>query len=175
MRRNFRQRLLGLSQVKAGRGLVRNMSGDNRGEASIMYSKILVPVDLAETELAGRALDAATSFALASNGHVRLVYVQPFVPLPYMEFVPANFDTEQKAQSEEALAKAAASLKLPKGQVSAKVLNGSIHSAVLDEAKDWGADLIVVWSHRPGLAAYLIGSNAATIVRHATCSVLVCR
>ncbi len=37
------------------------------------------------------------------------------------------------------------------------------------------ADLIVVGSHRPNWSTYLIGSNAANIVRHAQCSVLVMR
>ena len=47
--------------------------------------------------------------------------------------------------------------------------------ARLAEAEDWGADLIVVGSHRPTMATYLLGSNAKTIVRHAKCSVLVVR
>jgi nucleotide-binding universal stress UspA family protein len=33
----------------------------------------------------------------------------------------------------------------------------------------------VIGSHRPSMAIYLIGSNAARIVRHAKCSVLVVR
>ncbi|MCC2654076.1 MAG: universal stress protein UspA, partial [Microvirga sp.] len=46
---------------------------------------------------------------------------------------------------------------------------------VLDEAEQTGADLVVVGSHRPTMATYLLGSNASTIVRHAKCSVLVVR
>jgi nucleotide-binding universal stress UspA family protein len=46
---------------------------------------------------------------------------------------------------------------------------------VLAEAEEWGADLVVVGSHRPTMATYLLGSNAKTIVRHAKCSVLVVR
>ena len=37
------------------------------------------------------------------------------------------------------------------------------------------SDLIVVGSHRPSMATYLLGSNASTIVRHARSSVLVVR
>jgi nucleotide-binding universal stress UspA family protein len=43
------------------------------------------------------------------------------------------------------------------------------------DATEWGADLIVVGSHRPVMSDYLLGSNAKTIVRHAQCSVLVVR
>jgi nucleotide-binding universal stress UspA family protein len=52
---------------------------------------------------------------------------------------------------------------------------GSIYHEVLHEVEDMGADLVVVGSHRPSMRSYLLGSNAATIVRHATCSVLVVR
>ena len=37
------------------------------------------------------------------------------------------------------------------------------------------ADLIVVGSHRPAMRDYLLGTNAARVVRHAHCSVLVAR
>lgn len=140
-----------------------------------MYSSILVPVDLAETPLAARAIEAAVAFATSTAGRIRLVYVRPFVPMPYMEYVPAHFDAGQKAEMEADLAKVAASVAYDKDKVSTKVLDGSVHSAVLDEAASWGADLIIVWSHRPGFATYLIGSNAATMVRHSECSVLVVR
>jgi nucleotide-binding universal stress UspA family protein len=162
-----------LRQVKALQANGAHKGASNR--RNTMYSSILVPVDLAETELAARAIEAAVTFAKTSGGRIRLVYVRPFVPMPYMEYVPANFDAGQKAEMEADLAKVAASVPYDKDKVSMAVLDGSIHSAVLDEAKSWGADLIIVWSHRPGFATYLIGSNAATMVRHSTCSVLVVR
>jgi nucleotide-binding universal stress UspA family protein len=52
---------------------------------------------------------------------------------------------------------------------------GSVYDDVLQEAEKSAADLIVVGSHRPSMATYLIGSNAVRIVRHAKCSVLVVR
>jgi nucleotide-binding universal stress UspA family protein len=140
-----------------------------------MYSAILVPVDLAEPEFAGKAIEAAVSAAKDSGGKIRLVYVKPFVPMPYMEYVPASFDSARDEELKVDLAKIAAGIAYDKDKVSTGILTGSVHSAVLDEAERWGADLIVVWSHRPGFATYLIGSNAATIVRHSTCSVLVVR
>ncbi len=140
-----------------------------------MFSSILVPVDLAEPALAMPAINAAVTFAKSTNGRVRLVYVRSLVPVTYMEFVPADFDVEQQADCERRLNELAPMVDLPKDKVSTKVLLGSIHSETLREAESWGADLVVVWSHRPGFAAYLLGSNAATIVRHAKCSVLVVR
>ncbi len=45
-----------------------------------MFKKILVPVDLAETELTQWALEVATELGRASNADLRIVNVQ--VPLP---------------------------------------------------------------------------------------------
>lgn len=140
-----------------------------------MYKSILVPVDIAEPEMAEPAIAAATSFARASGGAVRLVYVRSLVPVTYMEFVPAGFDAEQQENAEAKLAAIAAKIDLPEAQVSAKVLIGSVHGEVLAEADASGADLVVIGSHEPGILAYVIGSNASSIVRRAKCSVLVVR
>jgi hypothetical protein len=45
----------------------------------------------------------------------------------------------------------------------------------LGVAEEAGADLVVVGSHRPAMKDYLLGTNAARVVRHARCSVLVAR
>jgi nucleotide-binding universal stress UspA family protein len=52
---------------------------------------------------------------------------------------------------------------------------GSIYAEILAVAEEVEADLIVVGSHRPAMKDYLLGTNAARVVRHARCSVLVAR
>lgn len=140
-----------------------------------MFRTILVPVDLGEPEAAGPALARAVAMAEASGGTLRLIYVRSILPVTYMEFVPPSFDAEQQADAERRLADLAATVTLPAERISAVVRVGSVYGEVLDEAEKTGADLVVVGSHRPSMATYLLGSNAATIVRHATCSVLVVR
>jgi nucleotide-binding universal stress UspA family protein len=140
-----------------------------------MFKAILVPVDLAEPETSAPALERAVGLAEASGGTVRLIYVRSILPVTYMEFVPPAFDSEQQADTERGLAAIAAGVALPKERVSSVVRMGSVYAEVLDEAERIGADLVVVGSHRPSMATYLLGSNAATIVRHARCSVLVVR
>jgi universal stress protein F len=93
----------------------------------------------------------------------------------FMEYVPPSFDDKQQSEAETNLAALAAKIDLPKDRVSWAVRMGAVYSEVLAEAKSFGADLVVVGSHRPGMASYLLGSNASTIVRHAPCSVLVVR
>lgn len=140
-----------------------------------MFKTILVPVDLAEVEAARPALEKAVSLAHSSHGTIRLVYVRTLLPLTPMEFVPPTFDAEQQESAEARLADVAAGVPLPADRISAVVRLGSVYNEVLHEADTTGSDLIVVGSHRPSMATYLLGSNAATIVRHAKCSVLVVR
>jgi nucleotide-binding universal stress UspA family protein len=140
-----------------------------------MFKTILVPVDLGEVEAAQPAIDKAVELADSSGGSLRLIYVRAIVPVTYMEFMPPAFDEEQQGAAEEKLAHVAASVALPAERVSAVVRLGSVYAEILDEAEKTGADLIVVGSHRPTMATYLLGSNASTIVRHARCSVLVVR
>jgi len=53
-------------------------------------------------------------------------------------------------------------------------MKGDPESAILEHAKEWGADLIVVRSHDCSrLERLLIGSIAERVVKHAPCSVLV--
>ena len=85
------------------------------------------------------------------------------------------FDVEQAKRSKEALDAILGGIDLPADRKSAATRAGGIYHELLEEASEWDADLIVVGSHRPVMADYLLGSNAKTIVRHAQCSVLVVR
>ena len=52
---------------------------------------------------------------------------------------------------------------------------GSIHREIIAAAEKANADLIVMASHKPTARDYLLGANAAHVVRHAACSVMVVR
>ena len=140
-----------------------------------MFKHILVPVDLAETELAKSAIDAAIGMARQSGGTVRLINVLPITPVMLAEYVPPDFEAQQKSASEEALTIIANECGLADGKVTSVVRQGGIYHEVLEEAKAIGADLIVMSSHRPAMRTYFLGSNAGHVVRYAKCSVLVLR
>jgi nucleotide-binding universal stress UspA family protein len=140
-----------------------------------VFKTILVPIDLDDIRTAKPALDRAVSMAHAAQGTLRLIHVRSILPITFMEFVPPRFDEEQQQDCERKLAEVAAGVPLPGERVSTVVRMGAVYNEVLHEAGRIEADLIVVGSHRPTTANYLLGSNAATIVRHAPCSVLVVR
>jgi nucleotide-binding universal stress UspA family protein len=140
-----------------------------------MYKKILVPVDLADTDLAKPAVETAVNMAKASGGTVRLINVLPMTPVMLAEYVPPDFDVQQRKSSAEALTIVARECALDSGRVSTNVRQGGIYHEVLEEAQAIGADLIVMSSHRPAMRTYFLGSNAGHVVRYAKCSVLVVR
>jgi nucleotide-binding universal stress UspA family protein len=140
-----------------------------------MFQRIILAIDLADAGSSPKALEQAIDLASQSGGLLRLVNVQPLMPATFMEYVPADFDEEQEKRARAALDEIAAKINLPKERVTTAVLSGGIYHELLHDAAEWGADLIVVGSHRPVMSDYLLGSNAKTIVRHAQCSVLVVR
>jgi len=140
-----------------------------------MFQKILVPVDLADPDFVKPALDTAVELARASGGAVRLVNVIPMTPVMLAEYVPPDFDVQQRGSAEEALAIIAKDSGLEAAKVSTVVRQGGIYHEVLEEAKVFGCDVIVMSSHRPAMKTYFLGSNAGHMVRYAKCSVLVVR
>lgn len=140
-----------------------------------MFKSILVPVDLADPDHAKPAIDTACAMARASSGSVRLINVLPMTPVMLAEYVPPDFDEQQRKSAEEALIALARDCGLDEKSVSSVVRQGGIYHEVIEEAKAMPADLIVMTSHRPDMRSYFLGSNAGHMVRYAPCSVLVLR
>src|SRR5262249_23373383 len=140
-----------------------------------MFKSILVPIDLADTDLARPAIATAATLSQALSGTVRILNVMPMTPGMLAEYVPADFDTQQRQTSEEALAIVAKESGIDASRISYVVRQGGIYHEILEEAAEMKADLIVMTSHRPAMRTYFLGSNAGHVVRYAKCSVLVVR
>jgi nucleotide-binding universal stress UspA family protein len=140
-----------------------------------MFKSILVPIDLADTELAKPAIATAATLSQTYRGTVRLLNVLPMTPVMLAEYVPVDFDFQQRQSSEEALAIVARESGIDAERISSVVRQGGIYHEILQEAAAINADLIVMTSHRPAMRTYFLGSNAGHVVRYATCSVLVVR
>ena len=140
-----------------------------------MFRSIVVPVDLAEVEISQPAIATAVAMAKQSGGRITLVNVVPIMPVMMLDTVPVSYEAEVAEKAQTSLAEVAATVDLPRDRVTAVVKIGGVYHEVLDVAAQESADLVLVGSHRPAMATYLLGSNATAIVRHAKCSVLVLR
>ena len=140
-----------------------------------MYHQILVPIDLTDPELAKPAIASAVAMAAQGDGKVRLINILPLTPVMLAEYVPPDFEAQQRKAAEDALAIVTKETGLNPSRVSWTVRQGGIHQEILDEANAINADLIVMSSHRVGVRTYFLGSNAGHVVRYAKCSVLVVR
>jgi len=140
-----------------------------------MFNSILVPIDLSDAELAKPAIATAATLSQTWGGTVRLLNVLPMTPVMLAEYVPVDFDTQQRQASEEALGIVAHESGIDTTRISSVVRQGGIYHEILEEALAVKADLIVMTSHRPAMRTYFLGSNAGHVVRYAKCSVLVVR
>lgn len=136
-----------------------------------MYKNILVPVDLAHGDVGERILRLARALG-GPEARITALYVAEVVPSFVANEIPVDV-LEANIAENEARLKALAHAVDPAAAVA--LLTGQAPTAILAEAEEIGADLIVIGSHVPGLRDYLIGSTAARVVRHAHCSVLIDR
>jgi nucleotide-binding universal stress UspA family protein len=143
-----------------------------------MYNNILVPIDLSDAGLAKSAISTAVMLSTQSNGTIRLINVLALTPVMLAEYVPPDFEVQQRKAAEDALAIMGSEIGLEPARVSAIVRQGGVYQEILEEAAASGADLIVMTSHRPqrhAVRTYFLGSNTGHVVRYARCSVLVVR
>jgi nucleotide-binding universal stress UspA family protein len=96
-------------------------------------------------------------------------------PVMLAEYVPEDFDVQQRQSAQEALTIVAGESGIDASRISTNVRQGGVYHEVLEEAVAVNADLIVMTSHRPAMRTYFLGSNAGHVVRYAKCSVLVVR
>ena len=143
-----------------------------------MYKRILVPVDGSPTST--RGLDEAIRLAKLTGADIRLVHV-----LDQMAFAAG---LENYAGDIFGILKDAGEKIL--GQMKERVAvsgicvttylseptSGRVCDVVVDQAKAFGADLIVLGTHgRRGVGRLFLGSDAEQILRSATAPVLLVR
>ncbi len=138
-----------------------------------MYKNILVGIDGSNTS--ALALQEAIKIAKEQSGRLRLVHVIDVFP-----FTTPDTGLIEDTQLEEALFKAgqdiieAARDEVQKAGVGVETalpqnLNHEIGMVIVEEAKRWGADLIVVGTHgRRGIQHLVLGSVAERVARAAT-------
>ena len=140
-----------------------------------MYSNVLCAVDLDDEHSWKKALPKAIELC-GGDGNLHLLTVVPEFGLSMIsQYFPADFEQTTPTASKDAL-RAFIDQHVPKNIPSRAIIaQGRAYEQILRVAGEVSCDIIVMAAGNPDLAQYLLGPNAARVVRHATCSVLVVR
>ena len=146
-----------------------------------MYRRILVPVDGSNTSRKG--LREALKLAGSDGARVRVVHVVDEDMMSAAK--PAGFGGDRafvaalKDAGKKTLAEAAAVAEKNHVRVEcAQRMSGGrrVSEVILDEAKKWRADVLVMGTHgRRGLNRLILGSDAERVLREAPVPVLLVR
>ncbi len=141
-----------------------------------MIKNILLTVDLNDERSWKKALPAAVEYCQAFGSTLRVATVIPDFGLGAVgAHFPSDFAEKAVAKAKEDL-QAFVGERVPSDvETRRSVGYGTVYEEILKIAKETGCDMIVIASNRPELKDYLLGPNAARVVRHAGCSVLVVR
>ncbi|AQZ50460.1 universal stress protein [Martelella mediterranea] len=136
-----------------------------------MFTKIIVPVDISTLDKGADIFRKAASL-LDEGGKIILLHVVEEVPSYLAIDMPADLIANATDEAQDKLVK----LRDDTGiDAEIELRSGPPAREILACAKERGADLIIIASHRPDFSNYLLGSTADRVVRHAVCSVLVRR
>jgi len=139
-----------------------------------VYKEILLAVDLEDDNSWKKALPTAVEYARAFGSRLHIVTVVPELGM-VRQFFPNDYEDKLKESVKSKLHEFTAERVPEEVPVQHIVAHGRIYEEIRSAAERVNADLIVMASHRPDLGDYLLGPNAARVVRHSKRSVLVVR
>jgi len=131
-----------------------------------MHKHLLVPVDLFDLETSEKAISTAQNIARQDGAKLSIITVIPSWP-ENLSRTPKDYKPEFDAFVEKICDDLDVEGIFQVGK--------SISGRIIETLRERGVDLVVMASHNPRFTDYLIGSNAAHVVLHAPCSVLVIR
>jgi nucleotide-binding universal stress UspA family protein len=145
-----------------------------------MYQRILVAMD--GSAPATRALDEAIKLAREQRAKLRIVHVvvEGLVVSPGVPSANLGETQESLRADGQSLLEAASSRARSAGVDADTVLLEEMISrpgrGIIEQAKEWRADLIVCGTHgRRGIERLVLGSDSEYVVRHASIPVLLLR
>ncbi|MCX2721289.1 universal stress protein [Roseibium salinum] len=141
-----------------------------------MPGRILVSLDIAEPEDAKGLLKSAEELAGLRKDELHVVTVVPTYSMPIVGsyFLPGE-EGKVLDRARQALKNFLSEHAADPESVKGHIVHGTIYSEIMKAADNLNCDLIVLGAHRPELSDYLLGPNAARVVRHARQSVYVVR
>ena len=141
-----------------------------------MYRDILVTIDLGNQGAETKAIRTAVDYARVFGATLHVLSVVPDYGLSIVGgFFPQNHEQDAIRIANDTL-HAFTKAHVPDEVKHRHIVgHGSVYREILHYAGVVEADLIVMSAAMPGPEDYLIGPNAARVVRHASISVLVVR
>lgn len=139
-----------------------------------MFKKVLVPIDVSHKERNDTLIQRSKELADANGGSLTLLNVVQDVPGYIAAELPAGVHERVLDNTRAELKRLAEKHGLP-SDTEINITHGHPAQKILEASSEGKADVVVVASHQPGLADYLLGSVAGKVVRHASCSVVVLR
>jgi nucleotide-binding universal stress UspA family protein len=145
-----------------------------------MYRRILVPVDGSVPALKG--LNEAIKLVKATGAKLKLLHVvneaffdASYIPSAYYDEAVQAF-REAGARVLDAAVAAARDQNVEVERQLAETIGGRAADVIVDAAKEWPADLIVMGTHgRRGLSRLALGSDAEMVLRQSPVPVLIMR
>ena len=126
-----------------------------------MYKRVLVPVD--GSAISDHALDEAVNLTKGHPVELKIVFI-------------GSDDESSREVIELAMTRAVNAGLRPESGLLGKFETEEIADVILQEAKEWAADLIVMGTHgRRGMAHMFLGSVAEGVIRISPVPVLVIR
>ncbi|TVP70748.1 MAG: universal stress protein [Rhodobacteraceae bacterium] len=140
-----------------------------------MARKVLLPIDLNAPASWIKPLGEAQTM-LATGGELHVVSVLPDFGMSMVgTFFKAGFEQTALHHFGDALRTWVRQHVPGAIEVHPHVLHGNIYDEILRAADKLDVDVIILAAHRPEAKSYLLGPNAARIVRHARQSVYIVR
>ena len=141
-----------------------------------MYKKVLLSIDLNDETSWTASLEAALAMCRTFDASLHLVHVIAEAPEAVVKVYLPDGSTEKLVKQFTEMMNAFVDEHIPEElKAVVHLCRGGIYSGILETARKVKADLIVIGSHRPTMGDFLLGPNAARVVRHAECAVLVAR
>lgn len=141
-----------------------------------MYDNILLTVDLAHLDDERESVAAAVRYAKEFGSTIHILTVVPDFGISFVGgFFPSDQEKKALQSADRQLHEFTREVIPPDIRHRHIVDHGVIYRIILHYARQLDAELIIMSAGRPELEDYLLGPNAARVVRHAKCSVLVVR
>lgn len=141
-----------------------------------MYQNILVPIDVSEPSSWKESLKVALEYARQFNATLHFLTVVPDLGMSIVaQYFPSNAESRMVEETTKALHQFTTEHVPSNIAFRHIVAKGAVYQGIIDTSDKIDADLILMEAHRPELKDYLLGPNAAKVVRHSTRSVLVVR